>query len=253
MYKPKSTPVSLVDGSDTLDENLPNPFRLLTWNLHKTDFSHFIHRPIEALLPIDPPDLLSFQEAATHNQQSLFFNQPFVMAPNIETRHNYYGVLTASHAVMWGRNQCLTRHRELGYTTHKTALITEHPLSNGQRLTHINIHAINFVPNRWFQQELSQLWQWIRHTPGPMIISGDFNTWNRKRVTMLEKAVAELGLTQVTYPDKSPIRTLNRQLLDYVFYRGLRVVSARAFHVTDISDHNPLEVVFQTPEQTDSD
>ncbi len=77
-----------------------------------------------------------------------------------------------------------------------------------------------------------------------MIVSGDFNTWNKTRVSMLEKAVQQLGLSEVAYPDTRPIRTLNRQILDYVFYRGLTVQSARAFHVEEISDHNPLEVVF---------
>ncbi|AZR82351.1 endonuclease/exonuclease/phosphatase family protein [Thiomicrospira sp. S5] len=244
MYKPKLTPISHDLSSTQLGQALPNPFRLLTWNLHKTDFAHYIHRPIEQLLSMEPPHLLSFQEAATRPMQNRFFNLPFVMAPNIETRQKHFGVLTATEFGMTAQHQCLTRSRELGWATHKTALVTEHCLQNGETLTHINIHAINFVPNRLFQQELNLLWHLIAEKSGPMIVSGDFNTWNKTRVAMLEKAVQQLGLSEVAYPDTRPIRTLNRQILDYVFYRGLTVQSARAFHVEEISDHNPLEVVF---------
>ncbi|WP_319381809.1 endonuclease/exonuclease/phosphatase family protein [Thiomicrorhabdus sp.] len=244
MYKPKLTPISHERAIIHADSALPDPFRLLTWNLHKTDFSHYVHRPIERLLEIETPHLLSFQEAATVPMQNRFFNLPFVMAPNIQTRSRHFGVLTASQYGMLARHQCLTRSRELGWATHKTSLITEHLLANGERLTHINIHAINFVPNRLFKQELSHLWNLVSEKKGPMIVSGDFNTWNKARVSFLENTARQLGLEQVVYPDVSPIRTLNRQILDYVFYRGLKVHSSRAFDVKHISDHNPLEVVF---------
>ncbi|MBF6057096.1 endonuclease/exonuclease/phosphatase family protein [Thiomicrorhabdus heinhorstiae] len=244
MYKPKLTPISHERKILHADSALPNPFRLLTWNLYKTDFSHYIHRPIEQLLNIETPHLLSLQEAATVPMQGRFFNLPYVMAPNIETRRKHFGVLTASEYGMTAQHQCLTRSRELGWMTHKTALITEHLLEDGQTLTHINIHAINFVPNRLFRQELNLLWSLVADKKGPMIVSGDFNTWNKARVSFLENSARQLGLSQVSYPDTTPIRTLNRQILDYVFYRGLTVDSARAFHVKTISDHNPLEVVF---------
>ncbi|QKI89795.1 endonuclease/exonuclease/phosphatase family protein [Thiomicrorhabdus xiamenensis] len=244
MFKPKLTLISHAGTSLDADAVLPNPFRLLTWNLQKTDFSHYTHRPIEQLLEIETPHLLSMQEAAIFPMQNRFFNLPFIMAPNIETRRRHFGVLTACRFAMSAQHQLLTRSRELGWTTHKTALVTEHRLSDGQVLTHINIHAINFVPNRLFQRELTLLWSLISEKSGPMIVSGDFNTWNKTRVAILENAVRQLGLLQVVYPDVTPIKTLNRQILDYVFYRGLSVESARAFDVKAISDHNPLEVVF---------
>lgn len=244
MFKPKLTLISHAATKPEADSVLPNPFRLLTWNLQKTDFSHYTHRPIEQLLEIETPHLLSMQEAATFPMQNRFFNLPFIMAPNIETRRRHFGVLTACGFAMSAQHQLLTRSRELGWTTHKTSLVTEHRLSDGQVLTHINIHAINFVPNRLFQRELTLLWSLISEKSGPMIVSGDFNTWNKPRVSILENAARQLGLSQVVYPDVTPIKTLNRQILDYVFYRGLTVESARAFDVKAISDHNPLEVVF---------
>jgi len=124
--------------------------------------------------------------------------------------------------------------------THKTAIITEHLLSNNQILTHLNIHAINFVPHLLFKKELASLWDKIRHISGPLIISGDFNTWNRTRLRTLTAATNQLNLTQVEFPDPRPIKTLNRQHLDYIFYRDLTLKEAQALSVPDISDHNPL-------------
>lgn len=243
MYKPKLTPISHLLHFENKDV-LPNYFGLLTWNLHKVDFSHFIHRPIEQLLPIDPPHLLSLQEATARESQHKFFNLPFIMAPNIQTKKKHFGVLTASAFEMRAHHQCLTQSRELGWMTHKTALITEHPLQNGETLIHVNIHAINFVSHGAFRKELQLIWHLLSEKKGPMILSGDFNTWNKTRVKTLNTAIKQLNLTEVHYPTHNAIKTLNWQPLDYVFYRGLSVEKSQALDVPEISDHNPLIVHF---------
>lgn len=243
MYKPKITPISHHLHLENKSV-LPHYFVLLTWNLHKIDFSHFIHRPIEQLLSIDPPHLLSLQEAVARDAQHKFFNLPFIMAPNIETKKKHFGVLTASAFAMKAHHQCLTQSRELGWMTHKTALITEHSLQNGETLTHVNIHAINFVPHGAFRKELQLILHLLSDKEGPMILSGDFNTWNKTRVKTLNTAIKHLDLTEVSYPTHQTIKTLNRQPLDYVFYRGLKVEKSEALDVPEISDHNPLIVHF---------
>jgi len=248
MYKPKLTPLSL--PSKDASENLPETFTLLVWNLQKTDFSHFILRPIEALINVPAPHLLSLQEASTRPMQNRFFNFPFVMAPNIQTAKFHYGVLTASPFVFKPYQQCLTQAREVGLATHKTALITHHLLANGLTLIHVNIHAINFVRNKTFNKELKFLWSLLMHQTGPMIVSGDFNTWNKNRLRSLEKVAHRLDLQAVTFPDKRPIKTLLRQPLDHIFYRELTLLEAHAIAVPNISDHNPLIASFSTGKNT---
>ena len=243
MLKPKTSPITHSDSNHAL----PECFTLLTWNLQKVDFSHHIHRPIENLLDIENVHLLSLQEAAVKHQQNRFFNLPFFMAPNIETQNTFYGVVTASDYKQSAHHQCLTQSRELGWMTHKTAIITQHLLADGQTLTHVNIHAINFVPNKTFKTELRLLWNNVTHTQGPLIVSGDFNTWNKTRLLTLLNATNQLNLSKVTYPDSRAIKTLNRQPLDYIFYRGLTLRDSKALSVPDISDHNPLLASFCTP------
>lgn len=242
MYKPKLTPIS---STLTNLGALPNPFRLIAWNCHKVDFTSHHHQPIESLLNIPSPQLLSLQEAALTPEQPHFFQLSYIMTPNIQTHKKLYGVLTASTHHFYPVRQQLTQCRELGCLTYKASLITLHPLSNGEMLTHLNIHAINFVPHLLFQREIESLWHLLKHQTGPMILSGDFNTWNKKRVQTLFKIVNALALTQATYPDHRPIKTLNRQPLDYIFYRGLKINATQAMRVPNISDHNPLIVDFE--------
>ncbi|MBN2866697.1 MAG: endonuclease/exonuclease/phosphatase family protein [Thiotrichales bacterium] len=248
MYKPKLTPLGL--NHSEKPAGLPERFTLLVWNLHKIDFSPFLFRPIEELIEIPEPHLLSLQEAATNPMQTRFFNFPFVMAPNIQTQKKHYGVVTASSFAMQPFQQCLTHTREIGLTTHKTALITLHPLANGQTLTHVNIHAINFVGTRTFKKELNFLWSFIIEQTGPMIISGDFNTRNKPRMNYLYKMTELLDLKAVSFPDSRPIKTLLRQPLDHIFYRQLTLKNAQALAVPKISDHNPLIATFCAPKNT---
>ncbi|MGM0541766.1 MAG: endonuclease/exonuclease/phosphatase family protein [Pseudomonadota bacterium] len=245
MYIPTYSPIPQETIANTSSHSLPDRFTLLTWNLQKVDFSHYINRPIENLIDIESPHLLSLQEAAIQVQQPRFFNLPFVMAPNIQNYNKHFGVLTASQHHCTAQHQCLTRTRELGFTTHKTALITEHNLANGQILTHVNIHAINFVPHMYFKKELNLLWNHLSHRNGPMIISGDFNTWNQTRLKTLLQVTSQLQLHPVSYPDNRAIKTMLRQPLDHIFYRGLKLIKSEALSIPRISDHNPLIAQFQ--------
>ena len=248
MYKPKLTPLSLHPVAPS--QSLPGTFTLLVWNLQKHDFSHFLLRPIEQMINIPAPHLLSLQEASTRPLQNSFFNFPFVMAPNIQTAKFHYGVLTASSLIIKPYQQCLTSAKEIGLATHKTALITHHPLANGATLIHVNIHAINFVKNKTFNKELKYLLSFLLPQTGPMIVSGDFNTWNKARLRLLEIAIHKLNLKAVVFPDKRPIKTLLRQPLDHIFYRELTLTNAHAINVPHISDHNPLVATFSTTKNT---
>ena len=250
MYQPKYTPIASRQAQPTSQDQLPECFTLLAWNLQKTDFSHYVYRNLKELLTqselTNEPHILSFQEAKTLPEQISFFNLSFVIAPNIQTKKNHFGVLTASSSIINPIRQCLTQSRELGWATHKTALITQHKLSNNQILTHVNIHAINFVSHSVFHRELQKLFQYLDQITGPIIISGDFNTWNKKRTKTLIEATQKLSLKMVKYPDHRPIKSIFKQPLDHIFYRQLTLQSSQAIDVNLISDHNPILATFCT-------
>lgn len=249
MYKPSYTPINYTTNG-VLETRLPPCFTVLTWNLQKTDFSHYVQRPIRDLfrgLNHDiTPHILSLQEAKTKPEQNTFFNLPYIMAPNIQTQKHHFGVVTASSSIITPTRQFLTQSREFGWTTHKTALITQHLLSNNQTLTHVNIHAINFVTNTTFYRELNKVWQYLEHVSGPIILSGDFNTWNAKRALNLMNAVDKLHLKTVAFPDHKPIKTMLRHPIDFIFYRDLILKESEAIPIKTISDHNPILATFCT-------
>ena len=76
----------------------------------------------------------------------------------------------------------------------------------------------------------------------PVIIAGDFNTWNEPRWHLLLKAMANTGLTRA--PVAAPQWRHFNQTLDHVFYRGVRLIGARALTHVRSSDHIPLAADF---------
>ncbi|HEY9711625.1 MAG TPA: endonuclease/exonuclease/phosphatase family protein, partial [Oculatellaceae cyanobacterium] len=84
---------------------------------------------------------------------------------------------------------------------------------------------------------------------GPIIFSGDFNTWSRKRAALVELAATRLGLTPVAFAP-SETKKIKRFLLspplDYIFYRGLseKKASAKVLDQVSSSDHKPLLAEF---------
>ncbi len=78
---------------------------------------------------------------------------------------------------------------------------------------------------------------------GPIIISGDFNAWNERRLNLVNNLMQKYGLDAVTLSQDERLRFLGYPL-DYIFTRGVKVVSATSEVVTS-SDHNPLLVEFE--------
>lgn len=102
----------------------------------------------------------------------------------------------------------------------------------------INIHAINFTGLKPFEQNLQRAAELLRDFNGPVLIGGDFNSWNIKRRRLLQGMSKTAGLTEITFEPDCRTRFWGRPV-DYLFVRGLKVLTA-GVRVTDASDHNPL-------------
>lgn len=223
---------------------LPSTFTLGVWNIHK-EIKPFVHQaPMETFLGRQAPHILALQEAPHDCEQSLYFGVPFAMAANIQTKRQLFGVITASPYAFKTQQHCLTQTRELGWVTHKTALITKHFCDNGQSLVLVNLHAINFVSNKKFYQEMTHLATTLAGYSGPLILSGDFNTRNRYRLALVQEITQQLHLNPIEFNNSQHIKTLLRQRLDHIFYRDLICDHAEAVKVPKISDHNPLFAQF---------
>jgi endonuclease/exonuclease/phosphatase (EEP) superfamily protein YafD len=228
---------------------------VLSWNIGKKNHDKIWIKDFLAILEQYKPELIFLQEvrlkmdaesAAELREMSWNF------APNFIDAHHqtYSGILTAAKISPLTSRAILTKHHEPIVKTPKVSLISEYPLSNKREtLLVINSHFINFVDLNKFKTQLHELEFALSTHHGPVIFSGDFNTWSRKRAALLEEAVTRLGLAPVVFAahySKKIKRFLLSPPLDYIFYRGLseKKASAKVLDYVFSSDHKPLLAEF---------
>ncbi|MBE9207827.1 endonuclease/exonuclease/phosphatase family protein [Nostoc sp. LEGE 06077] len=229
--------------------------KVLNWNIAKNNFEKTWFKDFYRILRQHQPDLICFQEVrmGVGLEQIIGFNKfSWAYAPNFIDAHHqtYSGILTAANISPLTKKAIVTKHYEPLVNTPKVSLITEYSLANQQKtLLTINSHLINFVEINKFKIQLQEIELALSTHRGPIIFSGDFNTWNRQRAIILDKAVTKLGLKQVkfaTHERKKIKRFLLSPPLDYIFYRGLTEKPASAKVLDEIcsSDHKPLLAEF---------
>ena len=119
-------------------------------------------------------------------------------------------------------------------------MITEYGLTGtDETLMVVNIHAVTFTfGTRAFQEQIRQAQSALDDHTGPILLSGDFNTWSGRRSDILIEMTDSLDLEMVDYDEDHRKRVFG-QPLDHIYIRGLEVLEATT-HVTDSSDHNPM-------------
>ena len=247
-------------GETTIENIHPNPsvlnqdsIKVLSWNIAKNNHDRHWSKDFLAIIAQHQPDKIFLQEVrlcAIKQQIPELASMGWSFAPNlIDTLDNTYsGVLTATRADRLHSKSKITKHQEPVTRTPKVSLFVESSLSNSREtLLAVNTHLINFVETSKFQAQLQEIEAIISQHQGAVILSGDFNTWNRSRWLLLLQMTAKLGLTPVYFPAIEAQKIKRFFLsppLDYIFYRGLRqkTASAKVIDYLSSSDHNPLLV-----------
>lgn len=241
MFKPNTFIKSLKHQEVTLNKE----FSILCWNVAKLTLNKEYKIFFDNLMQTYSLDIFLLQEAKKHLSLDLdIYDYSYILSPNIETKKHIFGVLSAFRTSCIDEFFLLTKKRELAYMTHKVSLITHHKLSTGANLVIVNLHAINFVKNSDFKDELSCIYESIKSYTGSMIVAGDFNTWNVQRVTYLKEFVKELSLSMVEFKDESNLKKVFSNSIDYIFYRGLHLLNSEVIDSKKISDHNPIIAKF---------
>ncbi|UCH45449.1 MAG: endonuclease/exonuclease/phosphatase family protein [Nitrospiraceae bacterium] len=221
-------------------------FKVLNWNVlkgwkrgWKEDFAHLSAGK----------DILTIQEARlTDDLNGLLQKGRYNW--DISTAFTYngadVGVLTASR--LEPLFACTFRIKEPLISIPKTALITLYPLSGTDKyLMVVNIHSINFaLGTESFYIQLEKVEEILLRHEGPMIFSGDFNSWSKERMAILKDLSIRLGLEAVTFKRQNRTTVFGHDI-DHVYYRGLSVHEAAVIKVTS-SDHNPMLVSFTLEE-----
>lgn len=224
--------------------------RVMVWNIFKQQRADWL-----SVLQGFGKDaqLVLLQEAQTTPELVRFATANYLAAdqvPALVFPQHPSGVMTlsASHPVYC----CPLREREPLLRLAKSALVTVYPLFDGQLLMVINIHAVNFsLGIDVYSKQLGPIGEQILNHQGPVIMAGDFNAWSRQRILALSRFAGRMGLEEVTFIDDQR-RTAFGRPLDFIFYRGLKVMEASVL-VTRASDHNPLLVEFEPDALPDAD
>lgn len=228
-------PVTVTAGTAP-DTELPAKFELLCWNVHKER-----NRNLAAELARIGTDshLVLLQEAIRTDALPLRA-WTMVEAFRFTNGGTPAGVATGSSAATIDTHSLYSSGREPLARTPKSALATTMRLHGGLVLLVINVHGVNFRNARALEDQLADLEPIVAAHAGPVIVAGDFNTWTRRRVTVLEAFAARHGLARVFTERGAP-------RLDAVFQRGLTVEDATVVR-SRFSDHDALRVRFVVPD-----
>lgn len=225
---------------------IPDTFEMLCWNVHKNNHKHsrfqdFLQKTVESR----GIDLILFQEASfrdNHHFELPHFS--YDAAANLEVIGEFYGVLTAGKMESNYAKAYLSEGRESLLGSHKSLLLSQYLFEDGNTLLILNVHAINFRENQHYGIELERFLDLLKAHKGPMILAGDFNSWNAERMDKLQKVAQKLSLTAVPFEKTGKVKSFMGKALDFVFYRELELLEAEVMDEHKLSDHNPLFVRF---------
>ena len=222
-------------------------FRLVSWNIFKEkkngwagDFQELNRNT----------DILILQEAYLSATLKTMLNQEkyqWDMTAAFEYREIASGVLTASRTTP--NFTCAFRETEPITRIPKSVLITRYFMTGTDReLLVANIHGVNFtMGSSAFQRQSDRLENILAAHQGPIIIAGDFNTWNSGRMSRINAMAERLELRAVRF-DENRRSQFFGFYIDHIYYRGLEAENATIPLVTT-SDHNPLTVVFKLADE----
>lgn len=213
--------------------------RLLSWNIKKGSLRNSqqdLHRYARDM------DLVLIQEAEESMESQMQRQQAgfWSFAPGFQSSLGLTGVATYSRVAPTARCNLTAYEPWLG--TPKATSITRYPLKGrSESLVVVNIHMINFTLG-WeaFTQQLATVVDLLKSHRGPIIFSGDFNTWNDGRQLVVTEMMAQLKLQPVVFAKDVRSRVLGAPL-DHVYVSGLSVEQADTYAVKS-SDHNPIVV-----------
>jgi len=241
MLKPTQT-ISYLKHQDIKNKDSLN---ILCWNVAKLTQKDIFKDFLKELVKKEKLNFCVLQEVKgnINSCNKIFEKFSFVLSPNIQTKRNIYGVANIFNISCLSNEVLITKKRELKLATYKSILITKHVLNN-KNITVVNIHALNFVAYEDFKYELEILKEHLKNYDDALIVAGDFNTWNKKRVLLLNKFCKELSLEEVSFNNDKNIKKVFNNSLDYIFFRALKLEYSKVINIKSISDHNPIIASF---------
>jgi len=103
----------------------------------------------------------------------------------------------------------------------------------------VNVHAINFVPDYMYFEQIANIEKKLRKHQGPLILAGDFNSFSLSKTKFLNLLVKKHKLTEIEFSNdrRKKFRSFP---LDHLFVRGFTALESHVEDSSLSSDHNAL-------------
>lgn len=226
--------VSQPQQTDALDGQA---IRILNWNIQKSSQPGWVE---DLRRLATGADLVLLQEAILEAElrDKLEGDYHVVFAPGYFGEDYHSGVFTASRVPP--QAHCTLSHQEPWLGTPKATNISRYAIiGHSDQLLVVNLHGVNFSLNSTaLALQLTDSSMLVRQHRGPVIFSGDFNTWSDARMGALQATMARLEMEELSFSEDQRTQMFGN-VLDHIFVRGLRVVEAGTAEVSS-SDHNPV-------------
>jgi endonuclease/exonuclease/phosphatase (EEP) superfamily protein YafD len=218
----------------------PRGIRVASWNVHKEGDRGW-QSDLGRLL--DASDVLLLQEAGVSPELRAVIEHggiSWVLASAFAYLGAEYGVLTVTRVAP--ADACTLRAYEPLLGIPKAALITHFRLQGrSTTLVVANLHAINFtLGTAEYRAQLDAIGDALAAHRGPLVLAGDFNTWNEARAGAVRALATRLSLAPVEFAIDDRTRFFGH-IFDWIYTRDVEVLEARAWSIGS-SDHNPIAV-----------
>lgn len=219
----------------------PSHFNIFVWNVYKGQKAQVFENDFRTLG--EGKDFILLQEATVDQRMPRIWKEDFASYEWHLAQSFHYKKDLSSTGVAIGskiRPESVefirAKTRELFWLTPKLTLFSEYDFA-GQKVLMVCTHMLNFVTLAAFTASLYEVAEKISAFGGPVVLAGDFNTWNFKRYTVMKSIFRDLGLEHVDLDNDGRLLKL-----DHVFVRGFEVLKAEVHHTVVSSDHFPLEI-----------
>lgn len=216
-------------------------FSVVTWNAHKLDDAKFIPDLVQLS---EETDFLAMQEAMHSDTYQVTFLNNFSFAFSFhksfcDSKKQATGVMNMSRFNLENNRTLVSPENEPVTGTPKVSGYST--LNVDGTIVHIiNTHALNFNMGSKFERHINSVADFIKTLQGPVVWTGDFNTWSAGRMKHLTEKTKALGLTH-----QIPANDNRGQKLDHIFSRGLTLIKVEVLSQYKSSDHLPLKAVFK--------
>ncbi|KYG62289.1 endonuclease/exonuclease/phosphatase family protein [Bdellovibrio bacteriovorus] len=225
-------------------QNLPAPtseFDIFVWNVYKGQKAHIFEKDFRKLG--EGKDFILLQEALVDDKMPKIWQQDFATYEWHLAQSFHYKKDLRSTGVAIGAKLppasvdfIRAKTRELFWLTPKLTLFNEYDFG-GTKALFVCTHVLNFVTLKAFTASLYEIAAKMSEFKGPIVLAGDFNTWNVKRYLIMKSIFRDLNLEHLDLENDGRLLKL-----DHVFVRGFDVIKAQVHHTIISSDHFPLEI-----------